>query len=137
MDRIKWELSEDKEELIIRIRVASLVSLVLDQHGDSIGRALGLQELAGRVLTDREKELMPLLLQGMPYKMIGAAVGTEARTVKFHAYNIFRKFHVHSRSELMMLNFEKVDNGGNGDEKKNVGSVVDVIDNFVAGARNL
>src|SRR6201997_5064200 len=56
---------------------------------------------AGRVtFTDREKEVLELLVAGRSNKEIGAALGIEERTVKAHVAKLMRKVGVHNRIAL-------------------------------------
>lgn len=51
-------------------------------------------------LSQREAEAAALLLSGCPDKLIASRMGVEARTVRFHLTNAFRKLHVENRTEL-------------------------------------
>jgi DNA-binding NarL/FixJ family response regulator len=51
-------------------------------------------------LTDREKEVLQLLMKGNSYKEIAAAIFISVETLNSHIKNIYRKLNVHSRSEL-------------------------------------
>ena len=51
-------------------------------------------------LTDREKEILQLLIQGNSYKEIAVAIYISVETLNSHIKNIYRKLNVHSRSEL-------------------------------------
>jgi len=53
-------------------------------------------------LTIREKEVMKLLLQGKSNKQIALSLNISARTVEFHLKNIYVKFQVSSRVELIL-----------------------------------
>ena len=53
-------------------------------------------------LTSREWEVINHLLEGKSNKMIAAALHVSVRTVEFHLKNIFSKFHVSSRTELIL-----------------------------------
>ena len=56
---------------------------------------------AGRVtFTDREKEVLELLVAGRSNKEIGAALGIEERTVKAHVAKLMRKVGVQNRIAL-------------------------------------
>jgi DNA-binding NarL/FixJ family response regulator len=50
-------------------------------------------------LTKREKEVLSCLVQGMSYKMIADECTISMDTVNMHIKNIYRKLHVHSKSE--------------------------------------
>jgi len=53
-------------------------------------------------LTNREKEILECLVQGMSYKMIAAECTISADTVRHHIRNIYEKLHVHSKSEAVI-----------------------------------
>ena len=67
-------------------------------------------------LSSREREVVALLLQGKSNKLIAALLGISSRTVEFHLKNIYAKFQVSSRIELILklgnatgrLEFEKL-----------------------------
>ncbi len=53
-------------------------------------------------LSEREKEVVRLLLQGKSNKLIALSLGISVRTVEFHLKNIYAKFQVNSRIELIL-----------------------------------
>ena len=53
-------------------------------------------------LSDREKEVVKLLLEGKSNKLIASALGISDRTVEFHLKNIYAKYQVSSRMELVL-----------------------------------
>lgn len=53
-------------------------------------------------LSKREWEVAKLLLQGKSNKLIALALGISDRTVEFHLKNIYAKFQVSSRIELIL-----------------------------------
>lgn len=53
-------------------------------------------------LSNREWEVVNLLLQGKSNKLIAASLGISDRTVEFHLKNIYAKFEVSSRIELIL-----------------------------------
>lgn len=58
-------------------------------------------------LTDRESEILQLLVQGLLYKEIGAKLNISANTAKKHVMNIYAKLHVNSRAQALHLAYEK------------------------------
>jgi DNA-binding NarL/FixJ family response regulator len=52
-------------------------------------------------LTDREKEILELLVEGNSYKMIAAKCNIANDTVKKHLHNIYAKLHVNSGTEAV------------------------------------
>lgn len=58
-------------------------------------------------LTERETEILTLLVQGLLYKEIGARLEISPNTAKKHVMNIFNKLHVNSRAQAMNVAYEK------------------------------
>jgi DNA-binding CsgD family transcriptional regulator len=54
------------------------------------------------LLSKREKEVLQLVLQGKSNKQIALALGITVRTVEFHLKNVYAKFQVSSRIELVL-----------------------------------
>jgi DNA-binding NarL/FixJ family response regulator len=52
-------------------------------------------------LSEREKEILTLLVKGKSYKMIAADCFISIDTVNSHIKNIYEKLHVHSKSEAV------------------------------------
>ncbi len=53
-------------------------------------------------LSKREKEVLELVLQGKSNKQIALSLGISVRTVEFHLKNVYAKFQVSSRIELIL-----------------------------------
>lgn len=53
-------------------------------------------------LSEREKEILTLLVKGRSYKMIAAECFISIDTVNSHIKNIYEKLHVHSKSEAVV-----------------------------------
>jgi DNA-binding CsgD family transcriptional regulator len=53
-------------------------------------------------LTNREREVVSLLLQGKSNKLIALSLGISDRTVEFHLKNIYAKYRVSTRIELIL-----------------------------------
>lgn len=51
-------------------------------------------------LTEREKEVLHLLMQGLSYKEISSKIFISVETLNSHIKNIYRKLNVHSRAEI-------------------------------------
>jgi DNA-binding NarL/FixJ family response regulator len=52
-------------------------------------------------LTDREKEILACLVEGMSYKLIADECTISIDTVNVHVKNIYKKLQVHSKSEAV------------------------------------
>jgi DNA-binding NarL/FixJ family response regulator len=74
-----------------------VLSMFIERVSTSPGRIFP----AGRVtFTDREKEVLEMLVAGRSNKEIGAALGIEERTVKAHVAKLMRKVGVQNRIAL-------------------------------------
>ncbi|MBK8712185.1 MAG: response regulator transcription factor [Niastella sp.] len=58
-------------------------------------------------LTDRETEILKLLVKGLAYKEIGQELGISPNTAKKHVINVYQKLHVNSRVQALHLAQEK------------------------------
>jgi len=78
---------------------------------DAAQRAPGVDavDFAARVatLTTREREVMALVLKGLPSKVIAKELAISHRTVEQHRSRLLEKFGVSSVTELMRLAFER------------------------------
>jgi DNA-binding NarL/FixJ family response regulator len=54
------------------------------------------------ILTEREKEILKSLVEGMSYKMIASTCFISIDTVNGHIKNIYKKLQVHSKSEAVV-----------------------------------
>ena len=79
------------------------------QDGSSRGKGA----MAG--LTAREAEILGLLRQGLPNKMISRRLGIELATVKNHVHNVFCKLGLRSRTEAVVLAQGAEPKGGSDD----------------------
>jgi DNA-binding CsgD family transcriptional regulator len=68
----------------------------LDEYLEAISMVSNAQ------LSKREKEVLKLVLQGKSNKQIALALGISVRTVEFHLKNVYAKFQVSSRIELIL-----------------------------------
>ena len=53
-------------------------------------------------LTDREKEVLELVMHGLGNKAIADRLGVTVAAVKWHLQHIYEKLHVHSRTEAAL-----------------------------------
>jgi DNA-binding NarL/FixJ family response regulator len=58
-------------------------------------------------LTEREQEILKLLVQGMLYKEIGNKLEISPNTAKKHVLNIYSKLHVNNKTQALALAYEK------------------------------
>ncbi len=115
-----YPLHSDKEQLIMNIHRLSVEQYyeMAARHSHvfrSNFRAPGccrdsIRSIIEEVqLTPREKEILYLLMQGLPYKTIAAQLIIAEGTVKKIASNIYHKYNVSSRSELVHLLYQQSD----------------------------
>ncbi len=52
-------------------------------------------------LTNKEKEIVAQIVDGLSYKMIAANLGNSIETIKTHAKNIYKKLQVNSKAEVI------------------------------------
>jgi len=53
-------------------------------------------------LTDREREVLELVMQGLGNKAVADRLGVTTAAVKWHLQHIYEKLHVHSRTEAVL-----------------------------------
>jgi DNA-binding NarL/FixJ family response regulator len=58
-------------------------------------------------LTQREKEILQLLIEGMVNKEIASRLDISVNTVRKHVINVYNKLHVNSRAEALHLAYGK------------------------------
>lgn len=76
--------------------------------GTSImGPQLGTNQLIDEMLTDREREVMHLLMSGRSNREIASAMGIEQATVKAHLGRMLRKTRASNRVELTLRAMEE------------------------------
>lgn len=64
-------------------------------------RSVGRDAVVGMVLTNREREILALLADGLGNKQIAARLGISTNTVKTHLELLFEKLEVSSRAEAV------------------------------------
>jgi DNA-binding NarL/FixJ family response regulator len=70
-------------------------------NGSGAGGTQTLEHLRS-VLTERQVEVLQLLSQGKPNKLIGRSLGISEGTVKIHLAAIFRALNVRNRTEAVV-----------------------------------
>jgi len=58
-------------------------------------------------LTEREQEILKILVEGLSYKEISNRLAISVNTAKKHVINIYHKLHVNSRAQALHLAYEK------------------------------
>jgi len=77
------------------------------RQGDRRQAAAPAAREAKTSFTDREREAVELLMQGMSNRQIANALGITEGTVKKHLNHVFRKLGVHSRALLIVAQRSK------------------------------
>jgi two-component system NarL family response regulator len=52
-------------------------------------------------LTPRQREVLTLVAEGLPYKEVGDRLGLSARTIKYHMAEILQQLHLENRAQLL------------------------------------
>ena len=81
--------------------VAADVVLVARERDDAPPRATRRDTAHGAVLSNREREILALLADGLGNKQIAARLGISPNTVKTHLEMLFDKLGVSSRAEAV------------------------------------
>lgn len=58
-------------------------------------------------LSEREKEILQLLSEGLEYKEIGTKIFISPNTVKKHCISIYQKLHVNSKAQALRIAYTK------------------------------
>lgn len=77
---------------------------VLDKYVNQTSNLVRNCYSAEQKFTAREKEIMDLLLQDLPNRLIAQRLAVSERTIKFHVSNILRKLRIGSRKEIRSVN---------------------------------
>jgi DNA-binding NarL/FixJ family response regulator len=99
-------LDADADELIAAVRAAA-AGLVVMQPSVVAGLAGALSSPAVRqparaLLSAREREVLALLAEGLPNKVIAPRLGITEHTVKTHVAAVYEKLHARNRAEAVM-----------------------------------
>jgi DNA-binding NarL/FixJ family response regulator len=73
------------------------------------GRKLPVPHSPSRNLSRREKEVLDLLMKSLSNKEISSTLHISESTVKFHISNIFQRFGVQRRADLIMQSLQESD----------------------------
>jgi DNA-binding NarL/FixJ family response regulator len=94
----------DGERLAAALRAVTLGLVVLDETfaADALRGAPAISRELPETLTPRELEVLQLLSQGLPNKLIAQRLGISEHTVKFHVNAVLGKLGVQSRSEAIV-----------------------------------
>ena len=79
------------------------LALAIIQRRQAKSALSELERSVVNALTDREREILGLLSEGLSNKMIAARLYLSVRTVEGHLANIYARLNVHSRTEAMLM----------------------------------
>jgi DNA-binding NarL/FixJ family response regulator len=116
-DKIKWTLSDDNKQLLIEVDVAYIVSLLLGSEDAIVGSGIP-KMLVQKRLTVRERTVLMGIAACKSHKEIANELHITERTVKFHASQIYAKFGVCGKEELLFKARKEILQGET-DETKN------------------
>ena len=81
--------------------------LVARSADDVIAHTVGVDIGTATMLTNREREILALLADGLGNKQIAARLGISANTVKTHLELLFEKLEVSSRAEAVAIGVKR------------------------------
>lgn len=84
-----------------------ILQLVQNNTVSLLQKNVPLKEKSSFNLTEREQEILKLLVQGLQYKEIGSQLQISPNTAKKHVMNIYSKLHVNSKTQALALAYEK------------------------------
>ncbi len=84
-----------------------ILQMVQNNELTLVPKAAGANQKLFFDLTEREREILQLLVDGLSYKEIGVRLSISANTAKKHVINIYDKLHVNSRAQALHLAYEK------------------------------
>lgn len=91
-------LGEIKEAIMgIRHGEARITPFMVRQMLDFLRAKADIEE----VLTEREKEIVQCLVEGMSYKLIACQLNIALDTVRYHLRNIYKKLQVNSKAQVI------------------------------------
>lgn len=112
-ERANGLLSKDEPPVSLGIAIRQLargeqylspaIALAILQKRSTKATLTESQKSAIESLTDREREILELLAQGLSNKAIAAQLYLSVRTVEGHLAHIYSRFDVHSRTEAMLM----------------------------------
>ena len=82
----------------------SVAAKVLKMFKDQNPKATTVENIE---LTEREKEILTLLVDGLSYKMIADQLFISYETVHSHVKKIYQKLHVNSKAQAMKIAYDK------------------------------
>jgi DNA-binding NarL/FixJ family response regulator len=83
------------------------LELLINAKIDSKNNSINDNFVVDHNLTEREKEILKLLVEGLEYKEIAKITTTSPNTIRNHITNIYRKLHVTSKAQAIRLAMNK------------------------------
>lgn len=102
-----WQMYESGVGPISPGIAHKILQLVQNNHLTVVQKPNGSKTKDMFDLTEREKEILQLLVDGLSYKEIGVRLSISANTAKKHVINVYNKLHVNSRAQALHLAYEK------------------------------
>lgn len=102
-----WQMHESGAGPISPGIAHKILQLVQNNDLTLVRKEIPVQQKQFFDLTDRETEILKLLVKGLLYKEIGAQLEISPNTAKKHVINIYNKLHVNSRAQALHLAYEK------------------------------
>lgn len=102
-----WQMHESGAGPISPGIAHKILQLVQNNQITLLQKQAGPESKAIFDLTEREKEILSLLVQGLSYKEIGGRLDISPNTAKKHVINIYDKLHVNSRAQALHLAYQK------------------------------
>lgn len=102
-----WQMHESGAGPISPGIAHKILQLVQNNDLTPLKKAIVPEPKAFFDLTQREREILQLLMKGFLYKEIGARLEISPNTAKKHVINIYNKLHVNSRAQALHLAYEK------------------------------
>src|SRR5262245_17076595 len=78
-------------------------AIEIDRHRLDAKETRRRLELLQDTLTPREREVMALVVSGLPNKRVAAKLGTTLKTIKTHRARVMRKMHAGSLADLVRM----------------------------------
>jgi DNA-binding NarL/FixJ family response regulator len=102
-----WQMHESGAGPISPGIAHKILQLVQNNDLTMVKKAVATVQKTFFDLTQRESEILQLLVQGLLYKEIGDRLNISVNTAKKHVINIYNKLHVNSRAQALHLAYEK------------------------------
>jgi DNA-binding NarL/FixJ family response regulator len=102
-----WQMHESGAGPISPGIAHKILQLVQNNDLTLVKKPLSARQKVFFDLTQREQEILHLLIEGLVNKEIGNRLDISINTVKKHVINIYNKLHVNCRAEALHLAYEK------------------------------